>query len=649
MFKPDAVAFDFETSGLDFWSPDFKVLSAAMAWRSEDGSLQSRFIGPEAIEAVLQRISDDGIPLVVHNLGFEYGVIKNIYPRVENIQYIDTQRLAQVYDNGGARGDAFSGFGLAKCVQRILAMPDPKAPYYEWLRENGVRRGQEGANLDKLPEGMFKQYNRDDAINTLALYVRITDNFKDIDYNWQLDHDLYTYISKQITDAQGRGVRVDREALTAALEAITTEIDTLDTDFRQTFKYDINALESQLKEEFLGGFKTEKTKEKYKDSTEKWAFNLKSTTHLKRLFIDVMGMEATFTSPKGAPSFKASHLPTYGAAGKALSRRNSKLILKQQITSLLKLSETDGRWHLGLKAVGTATGRFAGTGGLNAQGLARREKLLMGGLVADPGHTFVSIDLSSGEPTATCHYSGDKNYADAIFNMVGQDPYFDSDGVFKCDDIYLSAASFSPLGASEVRRVVLSHNAWDGKSLLGWDSIKDSIKAQLKEVRDLHKILVLGIGYSMGPRKMVQSCKEKGFDVPYAQAKQFFDMYWAWCHSVKSFSDAMVSKYRDEGHLINDFGYRLLPDADHKCFNYWIQSSVSGIMNILAPKFFSLSPESKFVTVIHDELIIQVPDDSLEQAKDSMRAATYSLNRDLGWDVKVRTGWVEGGTLYEAK
>lgn len=285
---------------------------------------------------------------------------------------------------------------------------------------------------------------------------------------------------------------------------------------------------------------------------------------------------------------------------------------------------------------------------LNVQGLARRDAGLMKTLIPEPGFSFVSIDLSAGEPTVVSHYSRDVNYTDACFNLAGKEPYYDENGILKIDDIYLTACSFSPVGRDRLKEAY--NSTYDGKTFSEtWLSDPEFLKNALKRERDLHKVLVLGIGYSMGPKKMVKSCYDKGFTLSQRDAKEFYGAYWRWCPNVKRLSERLSDLFRQRGHLINDFGYRLVPDKDYKALNYWIQSTVSGIMNALIYKYFTIFPTAQFVALIHDEIIIQVPTPLLADAKAAMDKAVQSLNEDLKWSVAIRTGWKEGQTLYEAK
>lgn len=279
---------------------------------------------------------------------------------------------------------------------------------------------------------------------------------------------------------------------------------------------------------------------------------------------------------------------------------------------------------------------------VNPQGLSRRCEPLMRSIVADPGNVFVSVDLLSGEPSATTHYSKDRYYKAAAFDMIGKKPYWDGD-VLMIDDIYLMTASVSPLGRDKVRQW------WEDGLAEKWVSDPEAVKAEVKKDRQLHKVLCLGLSYGMGPRKLIDTAIQNGHELDYRTAKQFFNAYWELFSGVKRLSDYLASKFKRDGHLVTEFGYRLIPDADYKALNAYIQSSVSGIISVLIPAFYSIAPYCKHVAIIHDEIIFQCPIDKIDEAKERMREATAYLNQLLNWSVAVRTGWVTGKDLYEAK
>lgn len=292
---------------------------------------------------------------------------------------------------------------------------------------------------------------------------------------------------------------------------------------------------------------------------------------------------------------------------------------------------------------------------LNPQATARQEKLLLSCVLPEPDHVFVSVDLSAGEPTVICHYSQDKNYFDATFGMKKKAPYY-AGNLLKIDDIYLTGMSFSPMHKALMKEMfhtkfgtVSFSEKWLETNENGQEVGKEFLQGQLKKPRKLSKIMVLGLGYSMGPKKMVKQAYDNGYTVSLKEATEFFNNYWTWAKDVKRFGDLMTKKYQKEGRLINQFGYRLTPDKPYKALNYWIQSSVSGLMNILIPLIFKHCPEAIFCGIIHDELLFQCPISKVEEYRIGVRNATAQLNKMLNWRVSMGTGFVPGQNLFTAK
>ena len=287
---------------------------------------------------------------------------------------------------------------------------------------------------------------------------------------------------------------------------------------------------------------------------------------------------------------------------------------------------------------------------LNPQGLARKDKPLMSAITPDAGQVFVSCDLSSGEPTCTSHYSQDRNYYDCTFGMVGKQPFYAPTNILKIDNIYYSVMSVSPMGRRLMRD--LFEAKYDGAPFAErWlePAFQDRIKEQVKKEYAFHKIGTLGMSYGMGPRKFQATAYDAGYIISFTEAKEFFQAYWRLFAGVKLFADKCAAGFKLKGYMVNDFGYRLLPDKDYKAFNYFIQSSVSGIMHVLCAQFFALAPFCTFLLVIHDEVIFSCPADRVEQARAAMKRAEDELNNMLQWRVRVRVGFKAGGSLYEAK
>jgi DNA polymerase family A len=284
---------------------------------------------------------------------------------------------------------------------------------------------------------------------------------------------------------------------------------------------------------------------------------------------------------------------------------------------------------------------------LNIQAIARKDRGLMTSLVPSPGCIFISIDLSSGEPTVTGEFSQDPNYLYATVHGVGKRPEY-RNGVLMIDDIYLMAASVSPIARDLVRNT-FDHTKFEGRSFADqWMVDSEVVKKHLKDTRTFHKILALGLGYGMGSAKMVTSSYEKGFIIDFKNAKGFKKVYWELYAGVRKFSDKLSLEMEAKGYIVNPFGYRLTCNP-RKAYNYFCQSSVSGVMHLFGAKLFAAAPWARYVTCIHDEFIVEVPIDRLEEFRQIKELATDSMNEDLGWSVKIRTGFCPGETMFHAK
>lgn len=286
---------------------------------------------------------------------------------------------------------------------------------------------------------------------------------------------------------------------------------------------------------------------------------------------------------------------------------------------------------------------------LNPQGLSRREQRLMGCLKADEGYTLVSADLSAGEPTVTSHFSKDKRYTYAAFTGRGQRPFYDEYSILMLDDVYLMGSSVSPTGAAAMKE--LFHSTFKGVSFADqWLIDADVVKSDsnVKPIRSFHKILMLALQYGQGPAGMVHNAHDNGLQLTHPQAKAFHHAYWYTLFpAIRQLKERLEQFFTVNSYIENTFGYRMYPNK-RKCLNYFIQSSVSGIIDVLMLKFYSSFPDAKHVLVIHDEVIFQVRTEQLASARQAFDKAVQSLNQDLKWSVDIRTGWVEGKDFYEA-
>lgn len=286
----------------------------------------------------------------------------------------------------------------------------------------------------------------------------------------------------------------------------------------------------------------------------------------------------------------------------------------------------------------------------NPQGLSRKSKGMMSCITASPQHIVISSDLVSAEPGVTAQFSNDKNYYAASFGMEGKLPYYEGN-MLVLNDVYLMVASVVPMWAKEIKDAF--HATYGGKSFSElWIESPDTqeylAKKVLGHVRVPAKTAALGLSYGCGVKKLLIMAYENGFILSEKDARAFKNAYWSTFSGVKRLSDMLIYKFKRDGYLVNSFGFRLLPDAEFKCLNAFIQSSVSGILNALCAKFFTACDFARFNLILHDELIMEVPIDREQEAHEIWLKSVDSLNEDLGWSVPVRVGWKSGLDWYAA-
>lgn len=419
-FKPTAVAIDYETSlittgkgSVEFYRKDFRCDSMAYSYRDAAGELKNGFIeGEERIKLYLQKLADEQVPVWAHNLPFEMGVTQFRFPDIDINWGGDTMRLAQNYDNGGKeygndtpltyeeelekamaelegkeyeRSNTYTkGLSLDACVRRILPKKfhGHKEEAHEWIRNHVKefkKNDRPGRYLNRLPYDVLRRYNIGDTDNTLRLYEIITDHFEGIGFNWQRDHTLYLNSVRMIVESKGRGVPVNRDKIAETIAQKKEEIYQIEQEFKEMFSKEIAEVERRREEKWLAEPKTDRGREgrikrlgrdrelsdpyerdKKNKYDEHVRFNVGSNKQLEMLFVDLLGMEAQFTTDKDNPSFKSCFLHQWGDGGMILGERRKKLLVLKQSQSLEVLTRYDGRWHTDLKACGTATGRYAG-------------------------------------------------------------------------------------------------------------------------------------------------------------------------------------------------------------------------------------------------------------------------------------------------
>lgn len=300
-----------------------------------------------------------------------------------------------------------------------------------------------------------------------------------------------------------------------------------------------------------------------------------------------------------------------------LRYRSLKKLTSTYIEGLIKLVGEDGKVHSTFNQNITATGRISSTDP-NLQNIPVRTeegRLIRKAFIAFKGNELVDSDYSQIELRVLAHLADDEIMLQA----------------FKDDaDIHTKTAS-------EVFHVEME----DVNSLQ----------------RSRAKAVNFGIVYGISDYGL-----SNDLEISRAEAKEYIEKYKATYPGIKKYMDEIIELGKEQGYVETIMNRRrYIPELSSKNFNVRgfgervalntpIQGSAADIIKIAMVRVFNKLKEgnykSKLILQVHDELIIQSPEDEKDEIikllKDTMEDAV-SLNVPLKVDINIGKNW------YDAK
>ncbi len=284
---------------------------------------------------------------------------------------------------------------------------------------------------------------------------------------------------------------------------------------------------------------------------------------------------------------------------------------------LLKVIAPDGRIHTNFNMTATATGRLSSTEP-NLQNIPVRTQLgseLRKMFVARPGCVLVDADYSQIELRVLAHIAGDRNMIDAFCS--GKDIH--------------TATAAQVFGISE-------HEV-------------------TAEQRRRAKAVNFGIVYGISDFSLAED-----IGVSRAEAKSYIDSYFALYSGIHEYMLRTVERAKKDGFVTTILGRRRwIPEISAKNFNVRsfgeraamnspIQGSAADIIKLamlrVDERLAREGMRSKLVLQVHDELIIEAPEDEAEHAAQLVREemeGVMDLAAPLVADTSVGRSW------YDAK
>ena len=278
--------------------------------------------------------------------------------------------------------------------------------------------------------------------------------------------------------------------------------------------------------------------------------------------------------------------------------------------------DDDGRIRTNLNQTVTATGRLSSTEP-NLQNIPIRESLgreLRKVFVPAEGKIFVDADYSQIELRILASLSGDEKLIGAYRNSA---------------DIHQSTASAV---------------------------FKVPMEEVTKELRSRAKAVNFGIVYGISSFGL-----GTGLNIPKKEAEQYIKSYFETYPGVKKYLDDMVSGATKNGYSTTMFGRRRpIPELSSTNFmqrsfgeriamNSPVQGSAADIIKIAMLKVYKRlkaeCPEARLLLQIHDELLVEVPEDKADLAEKIMIEEMQSA---ADMPVSLEVGTARGRSWFEA-
>ncbi|MEA3509842.1 MAG: DNA polymerase I [Actinomycetota bacterium] len=348
-------------------------------------------------------------------------------------------------------------------------------------------------------------------------------------------------------------------------------------------------------------------------------FNVNSTLQLREVLFDRLGLPITKKTPKGAPSTDASVLEKlrgeHEIVADLLTYRELEKLRSTYVEALLRMVSDDGRIRGRFNQMGAATGRLSQEQP-NLQNIPIRSeegRAIRKAFISAEGHTFLVADYSQIELRILAHLSNDPGLVDA----------FEQD----LDVHTATAARIYELPPDDVTT----------------------------DHRRRAKMINFGLLYGMEAYGLAQR-----LDISRDEAQNHIDTYFAQFPDVRDFLQGLVERARADGYTTTILGRRrYLPEltsdrfrdrqaGERMALNAPIQGSAA---DVIKKAMIDLDPmlvpyEAQTLLQIHDELVIEVPDENLE----AVAAITRSVMEEVvQLRVPLKVDMATGRTLAECK
>ena len=349
-------------------------------------------------------------------------------------------------------------------------------------------------------------------------------------------------------------------------------------------------------------------------------FNLGSPKQLQEILYEKLGLPVIKKTPKGQPSTSEAVLQElsmdFPIVHDILSYRAISKLKSTYTDKLPKMINSNtGRVHTSYHQAVTATGRLSSSDP-NLQNIPIRSeegRRIREAFIAPEGYKILAADYSQIELRIMAHLSKDQGLMDAFA---------------KGQDIHQATAA-----------EIFSIN------------IDDVTPNQRRSAKAINFGLIYGMS-AFGLSKQLQITR--------AEAQNYIEQYFERYPGVKNYMDETKSSAKQNGYVETVLGRRLyLADiessnyqrrqyAERSAINAPMQGTAADLIKMamtdLHSKIRNESLDAKIIMQVHDELVIEVNENQLDELSDltvNIMADIFKLDVDLKVDADTGNNWDE--------
>ncbi len=596
--RQEVISIDLETDSIN--SLDTEIVGWAFAWgegvKNDGGTLTA-----DATSSI-KNLKTAYIPVGHRYIGVEQLPPDLVSSKLRGI--LEDPKIGKIAQNAKFEMNAISLLGIKlgpmvsdPMLASYIVDPDDKHGlkeqaerifnYYMKRITEVIGSGKKQIDMGLAPISSVAPYAADDARVTLELARYYCCTF-DEEQRYLLHH-MDLPLSTVLAKMEQTGVALDRDYLKVLSEELIIDLTQLEKDIFQITGH---------------------------------TFNINSTQQLQRVLFEELKL-STKAKTKGGTGYSTDSAvlealkDDHEIIAKLLDYRHLSKLRSTYVDALPKeISRRDGRLHGEFNQTVAATGRLSSSNP-NLQNIPIRtelgRKIRRAFITGNPDALLISADYSQIELRMLAHMSGDETLIDA-FN--------------RNQDIHARTAM-------EIFDVPI-------------DKVDD-------DMRRVGKTLNFALIYQQGPFATAQSL---GISTKEAQA--FIDKYFSRYPKVKKFMSQTIDEARANNFVSTLWGrkrhFKHLNDrntgvrrADERAAcNAPLQGGAADLMKLamldLDKRLEEAGSNAKLVLQVHDELVLEVPQDELEATKEILKSAMelgQPMKIPLKVDLGVGKNWID--------